>query len=84
MINSLNLDNEDVYDLKHLNIEGELVIKGKDKYILTPEAYFPFTDSNDFIIISDKVLLKNDEGDIFALTISQYETISDIVNIKIL
>lgn len=70
---------EYVYNLKSLDIDAELVISDKFKYILTPDNYFPFNSVQDFIEKNNNFILINEDKDIFSIQKDKFEIISDIL-----
>ncbi len=70
---------DDVYDLTSIGLEGELVINGDDKYIITSDTYFPFNSPQPFEKIDDYYILKNDEA-VFKISPEKYEIIKNILN----
>lgn len=82
MIDSLlkiDQEPERVYQLSSINIEGELVISKTEKYIETEFNIFEFKSIEDFKIQEGKVILKNEDGDIFTMTPNQFACIKELL-----
>lgn len=70
---------EHVYNLSFIKQDVELVVHGKEKYIMTPDAYFPINSDKAFIENNDKFILKNEDNDVFILSKEHFETIKNLL-----
>jgi len=56
-----------------------LIINKIEKYIETEDNIFEFKSIEDFKIQKGKVILKNEDGDIFLMSLEQFECIKDLL-----
>lgn len=70
---------ENVYDLSFVKPETELVVHGKEKYIMNKDGYFPIFSDKSFIEKENNFVLTNEDGDVFMLSKDNFEAIKNLL-----
>jgi len=80
MIPEIIIDEHDdyVYDLTNIGLDGELVIRNNEAYILMSNGYFPINSESDFKMKDDYFILET-EGVTFKVSQEQFDIIADLI-----
>jgi len=70
---------ERLYHLSSIGLEGVLIINDERKYIETEFSEFDIKDLESFTIEDGKVVLKNEEGEVFYFSSEQFECIKEFL-----
>jgi len=80
MIPEIIIDEHDdyVYDLTNIGLDGELVIRNNEAYILMSNGYFSINSESDFKMKDDYFILET-EGVTFKVSQEQFDIIADLI-----
>lgn len=81
MIQEIVIDDQDenVYDLSSIGLNGELIINDEEKYIMVEDGFFVFSSIDNFKKVDDFYVLNNEDSS-FKISADKFDLIKNILN----